>query len=98
MRTQLSALIILCLPALHTDAQVRYSGEEYRDYYQWFHQYSQTPDFYQDGTTLVTFVDQAPLYTKPSNQSKLQAQLPLGKEVTNLVIPVENVTISQKNG
>lgn len=55
-------------------------------------------DFYQDGIILVIFVDQVFFYIKFFNQLKLQVQFLLGKEVINLVILVENVMISQKNG
>lgn len=98
MKANLSALLLTCLPLAYTSTQVRYTGEEFRDYYQWFHQYSQTSDFYQDGTTLLTFIDNTPLRSRPSAKSALKVNLPLGKTVTNVVIPVESVVLSTENG
>lgn len=98
MKANLSALLLTCLPLVCTTAQVRYTGEEFRDYYQWFHQYSQSPDFYQDGSTLITFIEDTPLRSNPSDHSALQLRLPLGKAVTNVAIPVESAVISAKNG
>lgn len=99
MKANLSAaLLLLSLPSLHTDAQVRYTGEEFRDYYLWFHEYSQTPDFYQDGTTLLTFIEDTPLYETPSKKSRPQMHLPLGKTVTNISIPVEDAEFADING
>ncbi|MEL6972505.1 MAG: hypothetical protein AAFO02_20230 [Bacteroidota bacterium] len=99
MKANLSAaLFLLSLPTLHTDAQVRYTGEEYRDYYQWFHEFSQTPDFYKDGTTLLTFIEDTPLYKTPSPKGQPEMRLPLGKVVTNIAIPVEEVEFTVVNG
>lgn len=98
MKTQLSVLLLLGLPLSQSFTQVRYTGEEYRDYYEWFHQYSQTPDFYLDGTTLITFQDDTPLRTAPSADSKVQARLPLGKAVTNIYVAVEDAEFGMHNG
>lgn len=98
MKTQLSVLLLLGLPLSQTSAQVRYSGEEYRDYYDWFHQYSQTPDFYLDGTTLITFQDETPLRKAPSAKSEAQMSLPIGKAVTNIYVAVEDAVFSTLNG
>mgnify|MGYP000249883894 CR=1 FL=1 len=98
MKTQLSVLLLLGLPLSQSSAQVQYTGEEYRDYYDWFHQYSQTPDFYLDGTTLITFQDNVPLRTAPSVDSKTQVNLPIGKAVTNIYVPVEDAVFSMQNG
>lgn len=99
MKANLSAaLLLFSLPALHTDAQVRYTGEEFRDYYLWFHEYSQTPDFYEDGTTLLTFIEDTPLYKTPSKNNQPELLLPLGKTVTNISIPVEEAEFADVNG
>lgn len=79
-------------------SQVRYTGEDYRDYYEWFHEYSQTPDFYTEGSQLIAFVDQASVRKSPSENSKKLGTLKLGQAVTNIIISVEDAVFSVQQG
>lgn len=98
MRTILATGLI-SLACLHTSfAQVRYSGEEFRDYYQWFHRYSQTADPYVDGSTLYTFQPQTRIYTAPSFEAEVRATLAAGQTLTNVVITPEETVFSELRG
>lgn len=98
MKIQLSALLVLTGMSFMLSGQVRYTGEMYRDYYQWFHQYSQTADFYLDGTELISFVDDASVHSQPSAHSSQLATLQLGQGVTNIAVPVAKTVFSSQNG
>ncbi|PTM15170.1 MAG: hypothetical protein DA408_00695 [Bacteroidetes bacterium] len=79
-------------------AQVRYTGEELRDYYYWFHQYSQTALFYEDGARLVSFTEKTPVRQYPNVQAAVAGYLGLGEVVTNQLIPVARAVVSTEKG
>jgi hypothetical protein len=98
MKNYLTPILFLFLSSSLLLAQVRYTGEEYRDYYEWFHQYSQTPDFYLDGTQLISFVENTPVKQSPKSQSPTLGTLMLGQAVTNFSIPVAKAVFSEHHG
>lgn len=98
MKNYLTPICLLLCSSTLLLAQVRYTGEEYRDYYEWFHQYSQTPDFYLDGTQLVSFVENTPVKQSPQSKSTTLGTLRLGQVVTNFSIPVDKVVFSEHHG
>lgn len=98
MKNYLTPILILSLSSTVVLSQVRYTGEEFRDYYEWFHQYSQTPDFYLDGAQLISFVEDAPVMKSPQAKGHAMGKLALGQVVTNLAIPVEKAVFSEQYG
>lgn len=98
MRTILLTIASLAIFSPILPAQTHYSGEEFRDYYDWFHQYSQTADQFIDGSTLYTFTEGAKVYRQASAKAQLVAQLPLAHPVTNIFIAVEDVQMATING
>lgn len=98
MKTCLISLLPLFALSPSVFSQVRYTGEDYRDYYEWFHQYSQTPDFYTDGSQLISFVEDAPVRNSPSENSKQLGTLKLGQLVTNILVSVETAVFSVQQG
>jgi hypothetical protein len=79
-------------------AQVRYTGTEFEAYYRWFHQYSQTADFYTEGATLYVFAEQAPLRQAASEHAPTLLKLDLAQSLTNHAIAEEDLTESTLNG
>ena len=98
MHTTLATATTILFSALTLHGQVRYTGEEFREYYDWFHQYSQTEDPFIDGTTLYTFVDDAKVYRTASARSSIVASLPIAHPISNILIPVENAQRATING
>lgn len=79
-------------------AQVRYTGTEFESYYRWFHQYSQTADFFTDGATLYTFIDSAPLRSQAAPTARVLTRLSAAQPLTNHAIPVGATIESTING
>jgi hypothetical protein len=98
MRYLLLTTAAVALLAIALSAQVRYTGTEFEDYYRWFHQHSQTADFFTEGTTLYLFADQAPLRQRASEQAPVLMQLQLAQPLTNQAIAVEDLTESTLRG
>ncbi|MCB0636733.1 MAG: hypothetical protein KDC54_08960 [Lewinella sp.] len=98
MRYVLLTVPAVAFLAIALTAQVRYTGAEFEDYYRWFHQYSQTADFYTEGATLYVFTDQAPLHQRASAQAPTLLRLQLAQSLTNHVIAVEDMTESTLRG
>lgn len=98
MKNYLASLTLFLCASTLLLAQVRYTGEEYRDYYEWFHQYSQTPDFYLDGTQLISFMENTPVKQLPQTNSRTLGTLALGQTVTNFSIPVDKAVYSEHHG
>lgn len=97
MRTSV-ILILLISISYSLLAQVRYTGEELRDYYQWFHRYSQTADFYVDDSQLYTFQPGTTVHQRASFDSPAVAELPVGHALRNQLLPLNAKVESERGG
>ncbi|RME95211.1 MAG: hypothetical protein D6772_13490 [Bacteroidetes bacterium] len=97
MRTHI-ILVVLTSVFSTLCAQVRYTGEAFRDYYQWFHRYSQTADFYVDRSQLYTFSANTNIYQSTSFASPTIVQLPAGYALHNQVRAVSDKVESVRGG
>ncbi len=83
MHTTLATATALFFSALTLQGQVRYTGDEFRSYYDWFHQYSQTAEQFTNGATLYTFTEGTTIYSSASAQASVLTQLPIAHPITN---------------
>jgi hypothetical protein len=83
--------VLLIAPLGHT--QIRYSGEKYNAYSQWFHLQVE-----KDDDRLISFLDQAPVYERPDSRSKIITNLALGEAVIAAVTPYEIQVTEVING
>jgi hypothetical protein len=97
MRTNI-ILILIFVISTSLSAQVRYTGEDFRDYYQWFHRYSQTADFYVNQSQLYTFNTATSVRPQPSFRSPALTTLPAGYPLRNQLLAVTDQVESERNG
>ncbi|GJM34319.1 MAG: hypothetical protein DHS20C18_33200 [Saprospiraceae bacterium] len=84
MRTIFLAFILINISQFALLAQPRFVNEDYKDFYEWFHQRAQTEKLYTDGSALYIFGQSSPVYSHPTLNSSVLLSLPIGKEVTNI--------------
>lgn len=85
MRNILLTTILISAQGLQ--AQERFVGQEYSEFYDWYHQQSQVEELYKDRATLYTFTEQASVRQGPCLSSSLVVQLPIGYRVQNIAHP-----------
>ena len=89
--------IIFCLNPISSNAQARLVSNDYKDYYEWFHQRSQVASLYTDGANLYTFTA-AKVKELPCQESETSLHLKIGTKVTNIIDETADFVKANING
>ncbi len=83
MRTALILCVTLGFPILLL-AQSRLVNPDYKEYYHWFQQHSQTSLLFQDESRLYVFSESAKVHQRPCRESAVITELAGGDAATNI--------------
>ncbi|MDX1940729.1 MAG: SH3 domain-containing protein [Saprospiraceae bacterium] len=98
MRVNLLLAILLISQANTHSAQEYFVSQDQSNFFEWFHERSQVDQLYADRSTLYTFTDQVNVRQKPSTQSNILTQLPIGWAVTNIAYRENDLPKASING
>ncbi len=98
MRTSFLAIILISLFHQIISAQSHFVSRDYKDYYEWYNQRSQTAQLYVGGSKLYIFSNEARVYSCPSLKATVKTSLPIGTAVTNIGYPNYNFPTDEIGG
>ena len=83
--------------SIFSQGKIEYRDDQL-DYYNWFHERSNTVDLYQSGKVIYTFVTNTPIHKEACVESEVITKLPIGAPVTNLFDQTAEVIWESVNG
>lgn len=84
MRKYFVIAAVVCLNVSLVQSQARFVDNNYKDYFNWFHEQSQVENLYTDGAELITFSD-VNVQAGACLESEIVTHLPIGFKVQNIV-------------